>query len=218
MKIPVVKKVLKLNDEVAQMNRRRLKKSGVFSIELIGSPGSGKTALIERTLDKLAGQMNVGVAVGDLATSYDAERIGKWTEHVVQINTGRGCHLDANQVMRAMRRLPLDEMDLMIVENVGNIICPANWDLGLDAKVALFTASEGDDKPIKHPPIVCSADVIVLNKVDLLPHVEFDVERFTNDIRTLNPDVPIVQTAATRGQVCEFVEWIAAQMMPQATA
>jgi hydrogenase nickel incorporation protein HypB len=201
MQVAVVENVLKLNDEVAQLNRERLNAAGVIAIDVIGAPGCGKTALIERTIQLLrpTGQ-RVGVIVGDLATQRDADRLARHTPHVVQINTGKGCHLEANHVRRALDRLDLSQLDLLFIENVGNLICPVGFDLGQDAKVGVFGVCGGDDKAAKHPYIVAEAEALLLNKTDLLPLIPFDLPAFRTDIRRLNPRVPLLELCARTGE------------------
>ncbi len=206
--IPVVENVLKLNDEVALLNRRQFRQAGVFVIDLIGAPGSGKTALLEATLKALVGRCRAGVIVGDPATSRDGERLVCYCEQVVQVNTGHGCHLDANQVRQAMGRLNVAELDLLFIENVGNLICPVGFDLGQNAKVGLFSVSEGDDKAAKHPHLVLAADILLLNKMDLLEHVSFNRDRFLEDIRHLRADVQVIELAATKGLLAEWIDWL----------
>ena len=208
MQIPVIENVLKLNDEVAALNRRMLKDAGVFTINLIGGPGCGKTALLEATLRQLHDELTIGVAVGDLATNNDGDRLMRHSPHVVQINTGRSCHLDANQVRQAMARLPLDELDVLVIENVGNLICPVGFDLGQDVKVGMFSVTDGDDKPIKHPPLTDASDVVLLNKIDLAPYVGFDRERFLAGVRQLNDRAPVFELAATKDQIDPWLQWI----------
>ena len=169
MRVPVVENVLKANDQVAQINRQTLRDAGVFTVNLIGAPGCGKTSLIDATCQSLGDEIRFGIIAGDLATRRDAERMAPFCKQIVQINTGRGCHLDANQVRRAFAHLDLSRIDLLIVENVGNLICPVGFDLGQDVKVGMFSVSEGDDKAAKHPYIVHEAAVLLLNKMDLLP-------------------------------------------------
>lgn len=208
MKVPVVENVLKLNDEVARGNRQTLQDAGLFALNLIGAPGCGKTALLEATLQRLRDEFRVGVLVGDLTTSRDGERLAQWTEHVVQINTGRGCHLDANQVRQGMAQLDLAQLDLLIIENVGNLICPVGFDLGQDVKVGLFSVTEGDDKAAKHPYLVREASLLLLNKLDLLPYVRFDRERFLQDVRQLNSDAPLLEISVTRDQIDGWIDWL----------
>jgi len=209
MEIPVVENVLKLNDEIAAGNRAILAAAGTACVNLMGSPGCGKTALLERTLEALAGDLRVGVVTGDLTTTRDAERIAVHTKDVSQINTGRGCHLDANQVRQGMGHLPLDDLDLLVIENVGNLICPVGFDLGQDAKVGMFSVPEGDDKPAKHPYLVLEAALLLLNKSDLLPHVPFDLGVFERDVRAMREDVPVLTMSVLTGDGFDgWLDWV----------
>lgn len=209
MNIPVVENILKHNDEFASLNRQTLAEHNVACFNLIGSPGCGKTALLERTLADLAGEMTIGVLTGDLTTTRDAERLAKHAEHVGQINTGKGCHLDANQVRKGMDRLPIGDLDLLIIENVGNLICPVGFDLGQDVKAAMFSVPEGDDKPAKHPYAVLESAVVLLNKIDLLPYVPFDMDVFTEDLAKIREDVKLVQCSASTGEgLDEWLAWV----------
>ena len=209
MKISVVENVLKLNDEVAAMNRETLGAAGVFAIDLIGAPGAGKTATIEATMRKLGDSLKVAVCVGDLTTQRDADRMAKYCDQVVQINTGKGCHLDANQVKQAINQIDLEKVDLLIIENVGNLICPVGFDLGQDVKVGIFGVSEGDDKAAKHPYLVQAASVILLNKKDLLPYIPFDIDKFKNDISNLNDAVEVIDISALNDDTMDrWIEWL----------
>ena len=208
-RIPIIENVLKLNDELAQINRRTLHDAGVFTLNVIGAPGSGKTALIVDTLEALRDEpIRFGVIVGDLATDRDAQRLAHGCDQVVQINTGKGCHLDANQVRQAMTQLRLDEIDVLFIENVGNLICPVGFDLGEDAKVGLFSVSEGDDKAAKHPHLVCEADVLILNKLDLLPYVPFDLHQFRSDVRRLHPAARLIEMSVKDKKHEEWIAWL----------
>ncbi|MCK4871739.1 MAG: hydrogenase nickel incorporation protein HypB [Phycisphaerales bacterium] len=209
MEINVVENVLKLNDEIAQLNRSMLRDAGTACLNLMGSPGSGKTLLLEKTLSALRDEMRIGVITGDLTTTRDATRLAAHCEHVSQINTGKGCHLDANQVRQGMATMPLDELDLLIIENVGNLICPIGFDLGQTVKVGLFSVPEGDDKPAKHPYVVLEAGVLLLNKMDLLPYVPFDMDLFLADIRAIREDVPIMKISAASGDGLDgWFNWV----------
>ena len=208
MKVSVVENVLKLNDELAQMNRQLLHDHGLFTLNLIGAPGCGKTALIERTLDTLRDRLRFAVLVGDLTTQRDADRMARFCDQVVQINTGKGCHLDANQVRQGLAQLDLQKVDVLIIENVGNLICPVGFDLGQDAKIGIFSVSEGDDKAAKHPYIVKEASLLLLNKTDLLPHVTFDKDRFYQDVQALNLQVETLEVSVTADDLQPWLNWL----------
>jgi hydrogenase nickel incorporation protein HypB len=217
MQVPVVENVLKLNDEVAALNRQALRAAGVFTIDLIGAPGCGKTALLESTLRHLRNELRIGVLVGDLTTDRDGQRLARWTDDVVQINTGRGCHLDANQVRQGLARMALERLDLLVIENVGNLICPVGFDLGQDVKVGMFSVSEGDDKAAKHPYLVYESALLLLNKIDLLPHVPFDRAAFRRDIAGLNPRAQVLELSVANDDLTPWLAWVraaAARMTP----
>jgi hydrogenase nickel incorporation protein HypB len=211
VRVPIAQRVLEANDEIAAATRTELSRRGIFSVDLIGAPGSGKTALLEATLRALAGRRRPAVLVGDLATRRDGDRLARWCDRVIQISTGEGCHLEASQVRDALGRLDLEGVDLLFIENVGNLICPVGFDLGQNVKVGLFSLTEGDDKAAKHPYLVTAADLILLNKVDLAPHLTFDRALFEADVRLLNPTVPILAVSATTGEgINEWVKWLGA--------
>jgi len=206
MEIKVVENVLKLNDEVARQNRELLDNLALSCLNIMGSPGCGKTAILERTLETLREQLNIGVITGDMATTRDAERLAAYTTQISQINVGNACHLDANQVRKGMDNLDLTNLDLLIIENVGNLICPVGFDLGQHAKVGIFSVPEGDDKPAKHPYIILEADLLILNKVDLLPYIPFNIESFAKDLASVREDVQTLNVSATTGD--GFDEWL----------
>ena len=209
VEIPVVQKVLKLNDEIAAMNRQALLDAGVRCVNLMGAPGCGKTALLEATLDALAGDMTVGVVAGDIATTRDAERLIAHTPHVTQINTGGSCHLEAHQVRQGMANLPLADLDLLLIENVGNLICPVSFDLGEGARVAMFSVPEGDDKPAKHPSVVLAADLVILGKTDLLPYVPFEEDAFRADLANMRDNLPVLPLSSVTGEGMEaWIGWV----------
>ncbi len=206
--VKVVQNVLKHNDEIAAMNRETLKQAGVYCIDLIGAPGCGKTSLLEATLEQLHDKMNIGIIAGDLATDRDAQRLHAKGARVVQVNTGKGCHLDANQVRHAIDGIDLNGLDLLVIENVGNLICPVGFDLGQAAKVGMFSVCEGDDKAAKHPHLVYAANVLLLNKTDLMEHVKFDPNIFRQDVQRLNPDVPVIDISVARAQLDRWLDWL----------
>jgi hydrogenase nickel incorporation protein HypB len=210
VRLPVMRRVLEANDDIAAGVRAELARRGIFAIDLMGAPGSGKTALLEATLRGLAGRRRPAVLVGDLATRRDGDRLARWCDRVVQISTGDGCHLEAGQVRDALAQLDLDGVDLLFIENVGNLICPVGFDLGQGAKVGLFSLTEGDDKAAKHPYFVAEADLLLLNKIDLAPYLSFDRAGFETDVRLLNPTVPILGVSATTGEGMDaWLTWLA---------
>ena len=164
--------------------------------------------MLEATLRELQGQLQIGVLVGDLTTSRDAERLAQWTTHVVQINTGHGCHLDANQVRQGLRQIDLAALDVLVIENVGNLICPVGFDLGQDNKVGMFSVSEGDDKPAKHPYLIHESSLVLLNKIDLLPYVPFRREVFLEDVQRLNPDVDVAELSVVNQRITPWLDWL----------
>jgi hydrogenase nickel incorporation protein HypB len=208
-RIPIVERVLEANDTLAEGVRADLARRGIFAVDIIGAPGSGKTALLEATLRALKGRRRPAVLVGDLATRRDGDRLAKWCDQVVQISTGQGCHLEAGQVRDALANIDLSKVDLLFIENVGNMICPVGFDLGQAAKVGVFAITDGDDKAAKHPYLVQAADVILLNKIDLLPYVPFDRSVFDADVRLLNPTVSVLEVSSTTGEGLEaWVAWL----------
>jgi hydrogenase nickel incorporation protein HypB len=208
-RVPLSERVLEANDEIAAGTRAELDRRGIFSVDLIGAPGSGKTALLEATLRAVRGRRRPAVLVGDLATRRDGDRLARWCDQVVQISTGQGCHLEANEVRDALGQIDLDGVDLLFIENVGNLICPVGFDLGQAAKVGLFSLTEGDDKAAKHPYLVQAADLLLLNKIDLLPYLSFDRAGFEADVRLLNPAVPVLDVSATTGDGLDaWIAWL----------
>jgi len=209
MKIPVVQGILSANDEIAAQNRKLLDEHGLTVMNIMASPGSGKTSLILRTIDALRGRLRMAVVEGDIASSIDADRVATKNVPVVQINTGGQCHLDAPMVARALSQLPLAELDLVIVENVGNLICPVDFKLGEHLNVVIASAPEGDDKPYKYPGIFIAVDAVVINKMDLLPYVHFDVAAFRQLVLGMNPGVGIFEVSCETGQGIEsWAEWV----------
>ncbi len=199
--IDVVKSVLANNDTVADANRRRFQDAGLFAINLMASPGAGKTSFILATVAALGDRANVGVIEGDVAGSVDTETVLDGGAHdAVQINTGGGCHLEAAMIERALDDLDLNALDVIFVENVGNLICPTSWDLGEDLKVCLASTPEGSDKPIKYPELFAVSDVVVLNKVDLMDHLDFDRSQFDEALKALNSDVTVFDVSSRTGE------------------
>lgn len=216
MEIKLLRNVLEANDAVAGENRRLLKTRGIYTVNLIASPGAGKTTLLERTLEGLEGELRVAVIEGDIAGSVDAERIGRHGVPVVQINTGGDCHLNAGTVRAALESLPLEGVQLVFIENVGNLVCPAGFDLGEDAKVVILSVAEGDDKPAKYPLIFERSGAMVLNKIDLLGMVDFDLQKAKADSRALNPGLPIFELSARTGLGMEgWLEWVRTRVAPR---
>jgi hydrogenase nickel incorporation protein HypB len=202
------------NDKVALENRRLLQEHGVVAVNVMASPGAGKTSLILRTIAALAGRLRVGVIEGDVAGRVDADKVAETGTPVVQINTGGGCHLDAPQVQVALHQLPLEDLDLLFIENVGNLICPTGFALGEQIKMMIANVPEGHDKPIKYPGMFTAVDALVLNKVDLMPYVDFDLDAFRTAVRALNSDAPIFEISCTTGEGIEaWVEWLAARQI-----
>jgi hydrogenase nickel incorporation protein HypB len=209
MKVPVVKEILKANDQVAGENRELFDAKGTRVINVMASPGAGKTSTILATLDRLPESIRPGVIEGDVASSIDADKIAERGVPVVQINTGGNCHLDAPMIRTALPHLDLDEVDLIFIENVGNLICPANYRLGSDLNLVIGSVPEGHDKPFKYPGMFTGADVIVLNKDDLAEVFEFDHAEYERGIRMVNPDVPIFRISCRTGEgVDEWMEWL----------
>lgn len=202
--------ILDKNDRLAAELRQRFADNHVFVVNLLASPGSGKTSTILATIDALRDEFNIAVIEGDIASSVDAETIKGQGIPAVQINTGGSCHLESAMVKRAIDVLDLERLDLIIVENVGNLVCTNDFDIGESAKVVILSVPEGDDKPLKYPGIFESADAVVLNKWDTLPVFDFDREAFDSAVRALNPNAPIIPIAATKGDgVEEWAGWLA---------
>jgi len=199
--------ILAKNDAYAAENRRLFADRGIFALNLVSSPGSGKTTLLVRTIESLSGRLPVAVIEGDQQTSLDADRIRATGADAVQINTGRGCHLDAHMVGRALSTLNPADGSLTLIENVGNLVCPAAFDLGEAHKVVLLSVTEGDDKPLKYPDMFHAADLLLINKIDLAPYVQFDVDAAIGYARRLRPGLPAMRISATTGE--GFAEWLA---------
>ncbi|HNS95400.1 MAG TPA: hydrogenase nickel incorporation protein HypB [Polyangiaceae bacterium] len=211
--VRVIRDILEANDRIARDNAGLFSRSGVFVINLMSSPGAGKTTLLERTIERLAQRMKIGVIEGDIQSSIDAERIERHGVKAVQINTGGACHLDGNMIRDALDEFDLDTLDLLVVENVGNLVCPAEFQVGEDMKVMLLSVTEGDDKPLKYPLMFQQSRALVIHKIDLLPYVNCSVEAIEQRARALRNDIEIFQVSSTRGDGLEpWVEWLASQV------
>ena len=204
--IDVRERVMAKNDELATVVRQRLQASGVPSFNLVSSPGSGKTSLLERTLETLGEELGIAVMTGDVQTQNDADRLARRTERLVQaVVTGGACHLDAAQVTAALEAIDLERTRLLFIENVGNLVCPASWDLGETAKIVVLSVTEGEDKPLKYPKMFRMARYAVLNKIDLLPHLDFDLDLAVRYAREINPELRFFFTSARSGEGLD--EW-----------
>ncbi|MGB2130276.1 MAG: hydrogenase nickel incorporation protein HypB [Marinobacterium sp.] len=198
-----------LNDRHAQTNRERFARQSLLVLNLVSSPGAGKTLLLEQTLKAQLGRIAVGVIEGDQQTSHDADRIRATGAPAVQINTGAACHLDAHMVGHALEELDMLRNGILYIENVGNLVCPANFDLGEAAKVVILSVTEGDDKPLKYPDMFVAAQMMVINKLDLLPHVDFDLERCIDYARRVNPEIQVIQLSAQTGEGMQaWLDWL----------
>ncbi len=212
-RIPIVEKILSANDHIAAQNKSTLDSAGVLGLNFMASPGAGKTSLIEHTIKKLKDRLKLGVIDGDVATSIDADRAAAAGAQSVQINTGGECHLDAIMLQGALSELPLEEIDLLIVENVGNLICPASFKLGTHKSVLIASVPEGDDKPYKYPGMYRGVEALVINKIDLLPYVEFDMEYFRQGVEILNPGlVTFPLSCRTEEGLDAYLAWVEAEM------
>jgi hydrogenase nickel incorporation protein HypB len=208
-RIPVKERILNANDQLALENKNILTLAGLFSVNLMASPGAGKTSLIEITLQKLHNDFRVGVIDGDIATSLDADRASAAGAQAIQVNTGGDCHLDATMISHAIPKLYLENLDLLIVENVGNLVCPASFKLGTHKNILVASIPEGDDKPYKYPGMYRGVDIVVINKIDLMPYVDFNMEYFLNGIEVLNPGVKTFSLSCRTGEGVEsWIKWL----------
>ncbi|MBF0555782.1 MAG: hydrogenase nickel incorporation protein HypB [Nitrospirae bacterium] len=211
MNIKVVTKILDANDRIAETNSRKLKAAGIYTINLMGAPGAGKTSLLECAIPNLKGGLRMGVIEGDIAGTDDAGRIALHGVPVVQINTGGACHLDANMIGSVLDSLPLAEIDVLIIENVGNLVCPAEFSLGEDIKIMVSSITEGHDKPGKYPLMFQKSSALILNKTDLLPYMDIDMGKFKAGALSLNPKIKIFEVSCkTQEGVGEFCYWLSA--------
>lgn len=218
-RIPVVEKILSANDRLAGENRLRLDAAGVFALNLMASPGAGKTSLIEQTVKRLSGSLRLAVIDGDIATSFDADRAAAAGATAVQINTGGECHLDAVMLHEALPQLDLSAIDLLIVENVGNLVCPASFQLGTHKSVLIASIPEGDDKPYKYPGMYRGVDALVINKIDLLPYVPFRMDFFQRGVEVLNPGVVTFPLSCRTDEGLEaWLDWVTLQVSAHLSA
>jgi hydrogenase nickel incorporation protein HypB len=209
MKVKVVTNILEANDRLAAENKKLFDEAGVYVMNIMSGPGAGKTSLIEKTIQGVDGKIKMGVIEGDIAGTDDAQRIEKLGIPVVQINTGGACHLDANMIREVMYELPLKDLDLLIIENVGNLVCPAEFKVGEDMKVMLLSIAEGHDKPLKYPLMFQESSALVLNKIDLLPYTNADIGKMRKDSLSLNPQLKIFEVSCKTGEgISGWTNWL----------
>ncbi len=208
-KVTIAQNILAVNEHVAQEIRQELMARGVRALNVMSSPGAGKTTLLERTIERLRDRLSIGVIEGDVETSADAERIEAAGAQTVQINTRGACHLEAHMIRDALAHIDLAAMDLLVIENVGNLVCPAAWDLGEDVRVVVCSATEGDDKPAKYPQMFAISQVMVVNKLDLLPYVDYDVQKVRRHALAINPNLRIFELSCRTGEGLEaWCDWL----------
>ncbi len=213
LKVPVIRNVLEANERLAEENRRVFGAAGLLVVNLMSGPGAGKTSLLERTIDALRQEISIGVIEGDIQSSYDAERIGQKGVQVVQLNTGGACHLDSNMIKSSLEALALDKLDLLVVENVGNLVCPAEFNVGEDMKVMILSIPEGDDKPLKYPLMFQESKVLLINKIDLLPYVDCDLEKIKKRALQLNGNLEIFEISCRTGEGLNgWLDWLKHQV------
>lgn len=219
--VPIIVNVMSANDQIATLNRRQLDRAGVIAVNIMASPGAGKTSVIEATINGLKDKLKIAVVEGDLATSIDAERVQELGVEAVQINTGGGCHLEAGMFQNALEQLDLDNIDLLLVENVGNLICPSGWKLGTHKNVLIASVPEGDDKPYKYPSMYRGVDALILNKMDLLPYVDFRMDYFKLGVELLNKRLTTLSmfdlSCRTGEGVQTWLHWLEDQVSDQST-
>ncbi|WP_028130526.1 hydrogenase nickel incorporation protein HypB [Selenomonas sp. AE3005] len=209
MEIKVIKNILGENDRLAAENQAMFQDKKVFVLNFMGSPGAGKTSVLEKTMERLKDKIKMAVIEGDLFTSKDAERIDKYGVPVIQINTAGGCHLDANMVQKTVKEMNLDELDLLVVENVGNLVCPAEFPVGEDARAVVLSVTEGDDKPLKYPLMFKESEIALINKVDLAPYCNFNMDSAKQDITSLHPGIEVLEVSCTKGDGLDhWCDWL----------
>ena len=207
--ITIERKVLEKNDEIARQNRDMFSGRGLFVINVVSSPGSGKTSLLERTLEQLKDKIKIAVIEGDVQTDFDAKRVERYNIPVVQIVTNGGCHLEAKLVKDAFDSMDLNDVKILVIENVGNLVCPAGYDLGENMKVVIVSTTEGDDKPLKYPKMFRNASILIINKIDLLPYVDCNIEDLKNNAHQINSSLKIFETSCTTGTgIPEWCQWL----------
>lgn len=207
--ITIERKVLEKNDEIASKNRELFRKNKIFTANLVSSPGSGKTSIVEKTLENFKGRLNISVIEGDVQTNLDAERVSKYGVPVVQIVTNGSCHLEAKLVNDALSNFKLEGTDVLFIENVGNLVCPAAYDLGEDMKIVIASTTEGDDKPLKYPRMFLNASVLLINKIDLIPYINCSLETLKKNALQINPKLEIFELSCTTGEGIEnWCSWL----------
>jgi hydrogenase nickel incorporation protein HypB len=216
-RVQVLERIFDENDKTAAANRAAFAAGDVCAVNLMSSPGAGKTTLLRETLKRLAGEVRIGIIEGDIETSLDADRLTGFGAQVALINTGNGfggeCHLDAPMIGSALPRLSLPQLDLVLIENVGNLVCPAEFDVGEHARAMVYAITEGEEKPLKYPVMFRSCSLVVVNKTDLLPYLDFDLDKFLENLRAVNPGVAVLEVSARTGEgVDEWCEWLRAQL------
>jgi hydrogenase nickel incorporation protein HypB len=211
--------LLAKNNAFAAENRKRWTEQGVFALNLVSSPGSGKTTLLTATIERLKARVHIAVVEGDQQTTFDADRIRATGVPAIQINTGKGCHLDAHMVGHAVEQLGITQNSVLMIENVGNLVCPAGFDLGEAHKVVILSVTEGEDKPLKYPDMFAAADLMIVNKLDLLPYVSFDIEQCIAHAKRVNPGLQVIKLSATTGENLQaWIDWIEAGLRPSEEA
>ncbi len=207
--ITIERKVLEKNDEIAHRNREAFRRHGLFAFNIVSSPGAGKTSILERTLERIGKELRIAVIEGDVQTDFDARRVARYDVPVVQIVTNGGCHLEAKLVQDALAGIDLAALDLLVIENVGNLVCPANYDLGEALKVVVLSTTEGDDKPLKYPGMFLKASVLIINKIDLIPYVNSDLAVLRRNALQINPSLEIFETSCTTlAGLPEWCDWL----------
>ncbi|GAC1346073.1 MAG: hydrogenase nickel incorporation protein HypB [Ktedonobacteraceae bacterium] len=209
-KVTIAQNILAANDTIAQEVQHMLAAGGIRTINVMSSPGAGKTTLLERTIERLRGQVAIGVIEGDIETSADAERIEAAGAETVQINTRGACHLEAHMIRDALREIELARIDLLVIENIGNLVCPSSWDLGEDVRVVVVSTTEGDDKPAKYPQMFAVSQVMIVNKLDLLPYVDYDLEKAKRQALAINPHLRVFEVSCRTGEGLDaWCDWLA---------